>query len=85
VSEKSSTVRISSSSKKALQEVAKMTGTSQVEVLSEAIEEYRRKIFLREVADSFARMSEAELADYRKEAEAWEVTLLDGLEDYPYE
>lgn len=85
MSEKSSTVRISNSSKKALQEVAKMTGTSQVAALSEAIEEYRRKIFLREVAESFARMSEEELADYRKEAEAWEVTLLDGLEDYPYE
>jgi predicted transcriptional regulator len=85
VSDKSSTVRISSSSKKALQEVAKMTGTSQVDALSEAIEEYRRKVTLEAINESFARLSDKELADYRKEAEAWEVTLLDGLEEYPYE
>ncbi len=85
MSDKSSTVRISSSSKKALQEVAKMTGASQVEALAEAIEEYRRKVFLKEVAESFARMSEEELADYKREFEEWDVTLLDGLEEYPYE
>lgn len=85
MSEKSSTVRISGASKKALEEIARIRGASQVEVLSEAVEEYRRKVALEAINESFARLSKEELADYKKEFEEWDVTLMDGLEDYPYE
>lgn len=83
--ENSSTVRISGSTKKALREIVKMTGVSQVEVLSEAVEEYRRKVALEAINESFARLTREDLAEYRREFEEWDVTLMDGLEDYPYE
>ena len=85
MSEKSPTVRISGASKKALEEIARIRGASQVEVLSEAVEEYRRKVALEAINESFARLSKEELAGYKKELEEWDVTLMDGLEDYPYE
>ena len=62
-----------------------MTGASQVDALAEAVEVYRRKVTLQAINESFARLSEEELADYKREFEEWDVTLMDGLEDYPYE
>lgn len=85
MSENSSTVRVSGSTKKALREITKMTGASQVDALAEAVEVYRRKVTLQAINESFARLSEEELADYKREFEEWDVTLMDGLEDYPYE
>ena len=82
MAERSSTVRISNSSKETLEEIAQITGASQVEVLGEAIEEYRRTVMLKEIAASFARLSEEEREDYIKEFEEWDVALPDGLEDW---
>ncbi|MHB8895413.1 MAG: toxin-antitoxin system protein [Candidatus Geothermincolia bacterium] len=85
MSDKSSTVRISSSSKKALREVARITGVSQIDALGEALEEYRRKVTIEAINESFARLDNKDRADYEKELEAWDTSLQDGLEEYPYE
>ena len=81
---KSTTVRIAESSKSALEEIADKIGATQIEVLAEAIEEYRRKVILDAVNKSFARLRENEKArkEYEEELEDWDGTLADGLEEY---
>lgn len=81
---KSTTVRIAESSKSALEEIADKIGATQIEVLAEAIEEYRRKVILDAVNKSFARLRENEKArkEYEEEQEDWDGTLADGLEEY---
>ena len=81
---KSTTVRIAESSKSALEEIADKIGATQIEVLAEAIEEYRRKVILDAVNKSFARLRENEKArkEYKEELEDWDGTLADGLEEY---
>lgn len=81
---KSTTVRIAESSKSALEEIADKIGATQIEVLAEAIEEYRRKVILDAVNKSFASLRENEKArkEYEEELEDWDGTLADGLEEY---
>ena len=81
---KSTTVRIAESSKSALEEIADRIGATQIEVLAEAIEEYRRKVILDAVNKSFASLRENEKArkEYEEELEDWDGTLADGLEEY---
>lgn len=81
---KSTTVRIAESSKFALEEIADKIGATQIEVLAEAIEEYRRKVILDAVNKSFASLRENEKArkEYEEELEDWDGTLADGLEEY---
>jgi predicted transcriptional regulator len=81
---KSTTVRIAGSSKSALEEIANKVGATQIQILAEAIEQYRRKVMLDAVNESFARLGENEKArkDYEEELGDWDVTLADGLEGY---
>ena len=81
---KSTTVRIAESSKSALEEIADRIGATQIEVLAEAIEEYRRKVILDAVNKSFATLRENEKVrkEYEEELEDWDGTLADGLEEY---
>ena len=81
---KSTTVRIAESSKSALEEIADRIGATQIEVLAEAIEEYRRKVILDAVNKSFAGLRENEKVrkEYEEELEDWDGTLADGLEEY---
>ena len=81
---KSTTVRIAESSKSALEEIADKIGATQIEVLAEAIEEYRRKVILDAVNKSFASLRENEKVrkEYEEELEDWDGTLADGLEEY---
>jgi ATPase subunit of ABC transporter with duplicated ATPase domains len=81
---KSTTVRIAESSKSALEEIADKIGATQIEVLAEAIEGYRRKVILDAVNKSFASLRENEKArkEYEEELEDWDGTLADGLEEY---
>lgn len=81
---KSTTVRIAESSKSALEEIADRIGATQIEVLAEAIEEYRRKVILDAVNKSFASLRENEKVrkEYEEELEDWDGTLADGLEEY---
>lgn len=80
----STTIRISRPSKLALQEIAQRIGSTQIDVLAEAIEEYRKAVTLTAVNESFARLGEDEEAHrgYREEMEEWDRALNDGLEEY---
>ena len=80
----STNVRITGSSKSALEEIADKIGATQIEVLARAIEEYRRKVTLDTVNESFARLRENEKArkEYEEELGDWDKTLADGVEGY---
>lgn len=79
----SQTVRLQASTHRALKELSGHTGESMSEVLTKAIEEYRRKLFLAGLSNDFAALRadpqawREELAERR----AWEATLSDDLGD----
>ena len=52
----SATVRISGEAKQVLQKLSAQTNKKMREILEEAVELYRRKLFLEEVNDAFARL-----------------------------
>ncbi len=68
-------IRISPRSKATLRELAKQEGKPMQTVLDEAIEQYRRDKFFRELDASFAQQS----AD--PDHQLWETTLGDGLDE----
>jgi len=76
-------IRISPQSKATLRELAEHDGKPMQNVLDEAIEQYRRDRFFRELDESYARLQadpeawQEELDDRR----LWESTLADGLDD----
>ena len=77
----STTVRISLEAKGALQKLSAHTGKKMQEILGEAVESYRRQLFLEKANVAFAALradSEA-WVDEEKERAAWEVTLTDGV------
>jgi predicted CopG family antitoxin len=76
----STTIRIRPASHRALKEMAAMTGRSLQDVLDEAIEERRRKLYLEGVNSDYAALNPKARAEFEKEMAAWDVTNLDGLE-----
>jgi len=75
----SATVRISGEVKQALQKLSAQTNKEMREILEEAIELYRRKLFLEEVNDAFARLrKDPQAGAEEEERAAWEGTLSDG-------
>jgi predicted transcriptional regulator len=78
----SSTIRISNTSHNILKELAARSGESMQAILDQAIEQYRRQVFLEEANQAYAALrnnSEAWHAEL-EEREAWDVTLADSLE-----
>ncbi|MBD2777967.1 toxin-antitoxin system protein [Iningainema tapete] len=78
----SATVRISTTSHNILKELAASSGESMQVILEQAIEQYRRQVFLQQANQAYAALRnnpEACLAEL-EEREAWDVTLSDGLE-----
>ena len=75
------TVRISSGSRRVLRSLAKRTGKSMQSVLDEAVEDFRRKMFLGAVNAGYAALRADAKAWVEELAErrAWEATLQDGL------
>ncbi|MFH1150191.1 MAG: toxin-antitoxin system protein [Actinomycetota bacterium] len=80
---RSTTIRVTGRTKKTIEELAASTGASQIEIVAEAVEKYRRKRMIQELCDSFARLREnpAEWEDYQREVREWDSTLMDGLEE----
>jgi predicted DNA-binding protein len=74
-------IRISSHSKATLREMAKREGKPMQAVLDEAIEQYRRDRFFRELNESFVRLQSDPEAWKRElsERREWDGALLDGL------
>jgi len=77
-----STVSISEASHRILKELAERTGQSMTDVLSEALDTYRRKVFVDAVNAGYAEMQAdpQEWAEHLAERQAWEATVADGLE-----
>ena len=80
---RSTTVRISSSALRCLQQLAKATGRSQTSLVEEAVEELRRKKIFEEANRAFAALKAdpKAWADELEERKAWEATLGDGQDD----
>lgn len=77
----SSTVRVSAEAKEKLHALASSTNKSMQDVLDEAVELYRRRVFLAEANAAFRRLRQDAQAwkHERREREAWDSTLADGL------
>lgn len=78
----STTVRIRIGTKKTLQQLAAQTGLKTQKILDDAIEVYRRQLFLDQANAAFAalRADSDEWKTEREERRAWENTLSDGQE-----
>lgn len=70
----STTVRISSTTKVTLKEISERTHRQMQEIVDEAIERYRRSLFLEEANDGFAQLQANEelWAEELQERSAWD-------------
>lgn len=80
---KSSTVRIDNMTKMLLKELAEKEDQPMQAVLQEALEEYQRKLFLRECSEAYAKLraDEGAWAEELKERAEWDNTIADGIEE----
>ncbi len=78
----SPTISLSAASERTLRDLAERTGKAAQEILDEAIEAYRRKVFLDAVNAGYAALrSDPEAwAEHLEERRAWDATLMDGLD-----
>lgn len=83
----STTVRVSVEVREKLQRMAADYGEPMQDLLAKAVEAYRRQRLLEAINESFAalRADPEAWQEYQEEIKAWDVTLMDGLEDFPYE
>jgi predicted DNA-binding protein len=74
-------IRISPSSKATLRALARRKKKPMQKILDEAIEQYRRDMFFRDLDESYARLRADPKAWKRELAERqeWDATLMDGL------
>ena len=75
-------IRISSHSKATLRDLAKREGKPMQAVLDEAIEQYRRDTFFRELNESYGRL-QADPDAWKEELgerQEWDTALMDGLD-----
>lgn len=79
----STTVRISREARENLQKLPGQTGRKLHELLDEAMERYRRELFVKDANAAFTalRANKEAWADEEEERPAWEGTLADGLEE----
>lgn len=77
----STTVRIRRETKQMLERIANQTGQKTQEVLDNAIEAYRRRIFLEQANQAYALLKQDtdRWAEERAERKAWDITLSDDL------
>ena len=79
----STTVRIRRETKQMLERIANQTGQKTQEVLDNAIEAYRRRIFLEQANQAYALLKQDtdRWAEELAERKAWDITLSDDLKD----
>ena len=75
------TVRISSRTRDRLRELAGLRGAAMSQVLDEAVEAFRRQLFLRSLNEAYreVRQDERAWAEVQEERADWDSTLADGL------
>lgn len=84
---RTTTIRITEKTHKALRDLADSTKRPISEVVSQAVELYERQRFWDEVNAGYARLR-ADPQAWKAELEEralWDTTRMDGLEDFPYE
>jgi predicted transcriptional regulator len=76
------TVRIRMETHRSLKRLAEKTGESMPEILTKAIEEYRRKHFLDGLAEDFTKLraDSQKWNEEQSERQAWDSTLGDDLD-----
>jgi hypothetical protein len=76
------TVRIDAEHHRMLRELSARTGESLQAVLAQAVEQYRRRLFLEQVNEAYAALNEdpAARAQWEQELREWDATLGDGLD-----
>jgi hypothetical protein len=74
------TIRVAITDRDAAQELAKRTGQSQMEVVHEALEVYRRQLLLASMNQGFAalRRDSAAWEEEMAEREGWDITMGDA-------
>lgn len=79
------TIRINQASRRALEQIAEMTGESLQDALSRSIEDRRRRLYLEGLNSDYASLQGDPGAAKELEAELaeWDGTNLDGIEDEP--
>jgi predicted transcriptional regulator len=77
----STTIRVHAETHKTLARLAKENHSSMQTVLNEALEAYRRVVFLQRANQAYAelRSDPAAWAQYQQELQAWDGTSADGL------
>jgi predicted transcriptional regulator len=76
------TVRISEASHRLLKELADQTGQTMTDVLDQALDAYRRKVFFERLNAGYAelRADPEAWAESETERKRWDATLMDGLD-----
>lgn len=74
------TVRVDQKTHQQIREIAETAHLSMVDVISAAIERYRRELFFDQLNAACAQLTPDERQEERAEARAWDVTLADGRE-----
>ncbi|MBM4319116.1 MAG: hypothetical protein FJ125_03950 [Deltaproteobacteria bacterium] len=84
---KTTAVRVTPETRDRAHEVARRQGVPMVVVLERAVKEYQERLFWEEVDRTYgeARQDEQAWREETEERAVWDATLLDGLEDEPYE
>jgi antitoxin MazE7 len=80
-------IRVSVETRDRLAEIAERKHTTIGELVEQASQRLYREEFWKEVRESYARLqADPEAwAEYKDEMRIWEATLMDGLEEYPYD
>ena len=79
---RSSTVRIDEESQAILRAIKKQEQDSATAIIHKALEDYRRKLFLKQCSDAYSilKSQKKALKEETAEREAWDSTVSDGLE-----
>lgn len=77
-------VRVDEATVATLRELARQKGEPMADIAAKAVEEYRRKVMLREANAQYAalRADPAAWKEARADVAAWDATLADGLENW---
>ncbi|MGC9384878.1 MAG: ribbon-helix-helix domain-containing protein [Kosmotogaceae bacterium] len=80
---KGKVVRVSENTHVKLKEISQTTGETISNILEKAVENYRRKEFLKKTNKAYAKLKEdkEKWEEELSERKDWDLTLLDGLED----
>jgi len=78
------TIRVPANLRKKIHDIAHESGESMQQVLNDAVDLYERKKFLATLNEEYAALRADPNAwqDFCKERAEWDVTLMDGLEEY---